>query len=166
MPDALVHICRGKIFALEALAKEIEAWKFHHIEALEAGDVADWVNECLRIKDEVGEVIRRAQRRLFTNEVRDIPKLGRLVARFLTAALNVYRSTKEGVDLFVGQGHAIDKGNELEQALKEIADLKIRFIKSWPRVDRKIWNQTEAEYARGDYQSAGDILDELQNHHS
>ena len=67
------------------------------------------------------------------------------------------------LDLLVRQ-RDIRRATELKQALEALKQTRVEFEKNWPWINEDVLAESREEYARGDFESVAEILDELQGH--
>jgi hypothetical protein len=60
------------------------------------------------------------------------------------------------------EGAHIRRAAELKQALEALTQTRTEFEKNWPWINADVLAESRAEYARGEFQSVAEILDELQ----
>ncbi len=163
MSESILYICRGTTSGLKAIENEVESWKVDHQHATLARDVEDWVRACLLIPEQVRRVQSLARRKLFANEIHDVSAVDEAMQNLFDAALGVCRVVGEDVRKVTALGYAVENAADLSRAAEEIGRMRAEFSRGWPRIDPAMWAKTEAQYEAGAYQSAGEILHELQN---
>jgi hypothetical protein len=157
----VIHICRSRSQAAKSLAGEFEAWKREHAEAMAARDVEDWVAECLTMGHLTLELFSSARKLARANQLASVQEAGECLVRLFEATLDAYRDVGTGVVEAGRQGYTIENEAAFREMEKRLTEGRERLRASWPWINPDSWRRTEEAIARGEFQTAGEILHDL-----
>ena len=158
----LMRLRRGMVQLVEDV---LRSWPAERLDAKLAQDVAEALRVCRSWPEELEEVADSLWRRAAANQIDDSQQAGERVLDLVEHAVKALEQLALKVQDFERQGRPILEGKELPTVTDRLRRFRQQFQESWPWWNAAIVQEALAEYARGEAQSAREILDELQGKH-
>lgn len=147
----------------QAVRKAVESWQIEHATALMALDAEEAVRECLGFPEDLRRLWNSTLERIAHNQIDDLQEVGLALGELFDDVVQTLGSVQPRVQQIEQAGYNIARGEELAHAREKLIRLKHIILEHWP------WLPTagevaecQAALARGDFQTAGEILHELQ----
>jgi hypothetical protein len=129
-------------------------------------ELEDIVRVCVFIKQTLQGWSQDLWRAAQAGEPLEMQREGEALVQGLDTAIPVVRRVQPLVEEAIRQGYTLDNAAEYEQVVRELAPLRDEFRSKWPFIDPQQVALSRAEFARGEYADAEDILRELQGQDS
>ena len=124
------------------------------------------LKEALRLTRSWPQSLREATEaqwlRADAGEIGDYQAAGEATLRTFAETVLALTGVQASLAASARQGRPIEGDEELERTLQEVLRLRDEFVAEWPWVDDRMIAEARAEYARGEFRSVEEILDELQ----
>jgi hypothetical protein len=159
---AVVYICRSRSRAAEFLGGEFDAWQKAHADALAARDVEDWIAECIQLGETTLELSSRTRQLLRANSLTDPQEAGESLLILFDVTINVFDRVQAALESSKNNGHTIDNRGVFKEFRTRLLQGRDRLRTRWPWIDQAMWDRTAAAIANGEYQTAEEIVHELQ----
>lgn len=95
-------------------------------------------------------------------EIEDYQTAGEATLRTFEETVQALLRVQVSAEVSARQGPPIEGKEELDRTLEEVLRLRDEFVAGWPWVNEQLIAEARAEYARGEFRSVEEILDELQ----
>jgi hypothetical protein len=144
------------------LAHNVGAWGNGGRTEPTAQDITDVLPLVLAWPAQIRQLVDSLWKRAVNHEVEDFQTDGESVLRLVDDQIHITEGLRSAIVRFEKQGATIRRGAELEGVLEELKRIRADFAAGWPEINEEILAESREEYERGEYQSAREILDELQ----
>ncbi len=157
----LVRRCLNRSHQLE---QYVETWQIDHKGAVYAGDLEELVEECLEIAPLLRRAWDRAVERLFDEGERSEKVFAgeEVIRGAISRVVRVFGISAKLIESAERAGFSIDGVGRFRDGLRDLERLEQEAENQWPPMDSQQMRDSLAAYQRGDYQSAADVLRELQ----
>ncbi|MCI0464118.1 MAG: hypothetical protein L0Z62_44865 [Gemmataceae bacterium] len=164
MPSETVpHIYHHEQRVAQSLEQGIEAWLTAHAEAMAAFDVEAWLDSYLAAATLAARLPAQAKQRLRANQLPNPHGVGELLLSVLDKYLTVGRTLQAAVEEVQRKGYAVARAAELSSVQTSLQKAREMLRTRWPWIDKGRWERTAEQLARGEYQTAEEIVHELRS---
>jgi hypothetical protein len=129
-------------------------------------DVNEMIEEFIRSWTLFKTDYEKTKTLLFNGEIKDVEATGRGLLEAIDAGQKAADSLDEIRGTLQGEGRLLDAEAEFNRAKADLHALKERLLAKWPFVDLQMVGESRAAYARGEFQSIEEIIDELERQDS
>jgi len=130
---------------------------------MEVWDIEAVVREYLWIRDCIRDLQARCIEKLFSGRITRVQELGESLRALHRRMLELFPRVQEGIRWAEEKSYTVDHANEFQTVAHDVETMSRELETRWPFIDPKQVERSRAAFAQGDFQSAGDILSELQN---
>lgn len=148
--------------SVEALERALVSWKREGSNSKLACEIEEALLLCSHWPDNAEDICRAVWRRVVAHQIDDFDKAGELVLGHFDNMLKTGEELCALVHDRVREGCSIKGAAELENLMEKLNRMRQKFVDTWPWFNEALIEEAKAEYARGEYQTVREILDELQ----
>jgi len=128
---------------------------------MEMRDIEDLVQESLWVYGLLKKLHRGAWDRLLGNQLKNVQQAGEMLRAVFEVALLILPKVGDCILGAERKGYTVAKTAEFEQAMKDLRHMNQHLLDQWPAIDAKQVEESRAAFARGEFQSAEDVVREL-----
>jgi hypothetical protein len=154
-----ILFCKGEVRTIEDV---IEAWKEEHHDTRTVRHLEDVIRKCADLNENFRawheELWQSASSGTLTNAYYE----GETLMTWFDRSLRALASVQPWITWAENRGYVVDGAGEYHQAVEVVQRMREDFSKRWPFFDLQQVEEARAEIARDEYQTAEEILSELQ----
>lgn len=157
----LVRRCLSRSHLLEEF---VETWQIDHKEAIYARDLDELVSECLELAVLLGRAWRSTVERLFDERERSdrVFASEEVIKGAIRRTVGIFKNVRKLIDEAERKGYSIDASPQFRAAALDVEQLEKETDEQWPPMDSELIRESREAFNQGEYQSAADLLHELQ----
>lgn len=155
----LLDVQRGVVHTIQ---QAVRSWNGEQHHARFAHHVTEVVSVCLRWPDELAKAIQTLWKAAVANLLDDHQKTGEQVLDLFDNGLRLLKVLLEKTNELERNGLSVPNATELPGTIEKMSLMRQDFVDRWLWVNDEILQEAKAEYARGEFQTVREIMDELQ----
>lgn len=141
-----------------------ERWQLGWQGALAASDVEELCAECADLCQLCKQTWQSLWHRLSELPVVEIESIGLVFQEIVDRSLEVATAVNKWADRVQKKQNAELATGQLPRRIGEVEEVKREIAEKWPFVDYAMVAESRAAFLRGDYQTAEELLHDLQGH--
>jgi hypothetical protein len=152
-------ICRSQVRAIEDV---VDAWKADHECAMKVHDIEDIIRVGVFVREQFRGWVADLWECASTGQTSNPVAEGETILHWFAEARKVMGLVSAQIAWATSQGYTVDNAQEFATALDDVRKMEEDFRSRWPLPDAQQVAQARKEFASGAFQSAEDVLRELQ----
>lgn len=157
--NLLYRACRNNT---QLLLDKVSAWRDGGAASADVQEAADALTLVLAWPAQVRQLADTLWRQAVAGKADALQQTGESFLKLVDDQIAVVEALQHVADTHARQGDRLRRSIELGAVLGELKRIRAAFADGWPWINEETLAQSRQEYDRGDFQTAAEILDELQ----